>query len=89
MNYKVIHGFLFILLLSLSAYMVHTSVVHDTETCEVCIHVQSNDDWLNEDSLHYLVFDTAQHAQFTAENHLAVHTLQNTADLIRGPPCFT
>ena len=88
MNPKLIHAFLFVLLLTMSTHVVHTAVLHDAETCEVCIHAQSNDDWSDERSEHYLVFDTALHAQFNGANHLSVNTTPNTADLIRGSPSF-
>ncbi|TDR22313.1 hypothetical protein [Marinicella litoralis] len=89
MNFKVIHGILFILLLSLSAYVVHTSLAHDSETCEVCIQVQSNDDWSEQSSSPYLVFDTALHEKISTATQLADYHFQPAADLIRGPPSFT
>ncbi len=73
----------------MSVHVVHTSVMHDSESCEVCIHVQSNDDWSDERADHYLVFDAALHDRFSGDNHSSVHAFQHNSDLIRGPPCFT
>lgn len=89
MNSKVIHSLVFILLLSLSAHVVHTSLVHDTETCDVCIQVHANDDWLDPSSDSYLLFDTALNAQFIGENHQLLNTYHHPSGYIRGPPALT
>jgi len=73
----------------MSAYVVHSSLAHDVEKCEVCIHVQSNDDWSDERSEIYLAFDIALHAQFNGDTLLSTNHTSPATDLIRGPPSFT
>ncbi len=77
------------LLLSLTAHEVHASVIHDVETCDVCIHIQSNNDVLGDISPPYILLDLAFHLKIKAQQNPLKPTLQSTADYIRGPPTFS
>ncbi len=77
------------LLLSLTAHEVHASVIHDVETCDVCIHIQSNDDGLGNLSPPYILLDVAFHLKIKAQQNPLKLTLQPAADYIRGPPTFS
>jgi hypothetical protein len=89
MNTKIIHITVLFLLISLTAHEVHAVVVHDAETCDVCIHIQSNNDALVDNPPQYIVLDLAFHLKFKAQITRFQSTLNSTADLIRGPPSFS
>ncbi|MGJ8664442.1 MAG: hypothetical protein ACSHWU_12375 [Marinicella sp.] len=85
----MIHIVLFVLLLSMTAHAAHATVVHETEKCEVCIHMQTNDDWMDEPVKHYLVHDTSLHQKYASEINHSVNFKVLPTDLIRGSPLNT
>ncbi len=89
MNTKIIHLVIAFILLSLTAHEVHTVVIHDVETCDVCIQIQSNDDGSDDASPQYIELDLAFHLKTKAENHTLKLLFQTTADYIRGPPTLS
>jgi hypothetical protein len=89
MNVSTIHSVILLLLLSLTVHEVHMSVNHDIETCDVCIHMQSNNDAIVDTSPQYVLLDAAFHLKIKAQYPHLKPSLQTTADLIRGPPAFS
>ena len=89
MKALTIHSVILLLLLSLTVHEVHMSVNHDIETCDVCIHIQSNNDAIVDTSQHYILLDVAFHLKIKAQYPHLKPSLQQTADFIRGPPAFS
>lgn len=90
MNTRLIHVVVFLLLLSLTAHEMHAAVSHDAEeACEVCIHVQSNDDVLPAAEPHYLLLDVAYHVKIKSTTQTFQSNTSCAADPIRGPPQFS
>lgn len=89
MNTKLIHTIIFALLMSLTAHEAHSAVSHDVEACEVCIHIQSNDDALNTPANSYSEFETALPTKCSGNINALFNKRSYTADLIRGPPAHS
>ena len=89
MNVKFIHSFILLLLLSLTVLEVHASLNHDAETCDVCIHIQSNDHALGDENPQYIILDMAFQCKIKAKNNSFNPLIQPTADYIRGPPIYS
>lgn len=89
MNTKIIHSVILLLLLSLTVHEIHASVIHDVETCDTCIHVQSNGNALEVSNSQYLLLDTAFHLKIKTPQQQFTPSLPHTADFIRGPPLFS
>ena len=88
MNTRFIHIMIVMLLLSLTAHEAHSAVIHDVETCEVCVQAQSNDDSTTGQQPQYLLFDDAlikNRVHQTVSNPVE----QTAVDFIRGPPIFS
>lgn len=49
----MIHSLLLAFLLTLSSHMVHTVLMHDQGVCEICLHIQSTDDFDEPTEPHY------------------------------------
>lgn len=89
MKTKFIHSVILMLLLALTAHEAHAAVSHDVEACEVCIHVQTNDDMDVDSAQTYIELETALHIKCSGNiNEVSQNTIQS-ADLIRGPPKFS
>ncbi len=89
MNTKLIHSVIFLLLLAMTAHEAHAAVSHDVEACEVCIHLQSNDDALADTSVAYLAYDIALHQKVVNHSSITANIALHSSDLIRGPPLYT
>lgn len=77
------------LLLSLTAHEVHSAVIHDVETCEVCVQVQSNDDSATGQQPQYVLFDDAFHIKTKAHLTILSPVEKIAVEFIRGPPIFS
>ncbi|MCX7554713.1 hypothetical protein OS175_12555 [Marinicella sp. S1101] len=86
MNTKLIHSIIFALLLALTAHEAHSAVSHDVEACEVCIHVQSNDDAVPASAATYLSMETAIAIKCSGNFNAFIKPTTQHTDLIRGPP---
>ena len=89
MNTNHIHIVVVLLLLSLTVHEAHAATSHETEACEVCIHIQSNDDVLPVNSPQYILIDSAFHLKLKAQYLPLKNTIDYSADFIRGPPQFS
>ena len=89
MNASTIHSVILLLLLSLTVHEVHMSVNHEIDTCDVCIHIQSNNDAIVDTSPQYILLDVAFHLKIKASSPHLKPSSQQTADFIRGPPAFS
>lgn len=89
MNTNFIHCLIILLLLALSAHEAHAAVFHDIEACEVCIHVQSNNDLDIDSAQPYVEFDIALHIKCSGNFSEFISDSVQTAEFIRGPPTFS
>ncbi len=89
MNSRLIHSVILMLLLSLTVHEAHSAVIHEFETCDVCIHIQSNDDSTLNYQSQYILLDVAFQIKIKAHTHDLIPTIQTTVEFIRGPPTFS
>jgi len=89
MKTRFIYNLISMLLLSLTVHQVHAATSHDSEHCEVCIHVHSNDDTTQANHPEYKVLDVASHLKTKTRLKCLKPADKTTAEFIRGPPTYS
>lgn len=72
--------------MALFAHEAHAFVAHEGEACEICIHLQSNDDFIETESYQEVTFIGFKNSEFI--EHIAdfLPQIHLVKDPIRGPP---
>ncbi len=86
MNTKLIHTFVLLLLLSLTVHEVHASLMHDVETCDVCIQLSANGGAVVDKTAPYALLDVALHIKIKAQQTPLIYASEQAPECIRGPP---
>ncbi len=88
MNNRTIICFIVVLMVSMTSSLVHELTIHDTNVCDVCLHIQSNDDGDLNNGTFSLVPVVESTSNVTIwENSVYQRTIVD-GNSIRGPPYF-
>ena len=88
MKTRFIYNLISLLLLSLTVHQVHAATSHDSDHCEVCIHIHSNDDTTGPNNSEYALLDVATPLKTKTRINCLKPVVKTTVEFIRGPPTY-